>query len=264
MDLQLTNRHVLITGGSKGIGLACAQAFLDEGARVTLIARQPETLARAQDQLTQNHPADRVHTLSADLVDAAAAAQAVNDAVAHHGPIDVLVNSAGAAKRTPPHELTISAWHDAMDAKYFSYLHVLDPVIKRMVEQGHGAVVNIIGAGGKVASPVHLPGGAANAALMLVTVGMANAMASKGVRVNALNPGATVTERLQEGLRAEARLQGISEDQALQNATARIPMGRMAQPEEVAHAAVFLASAKASYLTGVVMAMDGATHPIVV
>ncbi len=105
------------------------------------------------------------------------------------GAIDVLVNSAGAARRSAPADLDAAAWHAAMDAKYFSYIHPLDAVLKRMAARGRGAVVNIIGSGGKVANPVHLPGGAANAALMLASTGLAAAFAPKGIRVNAINPG---------------------------------------------------------------------------
>ena len=98
------------------------------------------------------------------------------------GAIDVLVNSAGAARRSAPADLDAAAWHAAMDAKYFSYIHPLDAVLKRMAARGRGAVVNIIGSGGKVANPVHLPGGAANAALMLASTGLAAAFAPKGIR----------------------------------------------------------------------------------
>jgi len=176
----------------------------------------------------------------------------------------VLVNSAGAARRTPPDELTPQAWHDAMQAKYFSYLHMIDPAIKRMAQRGQGVIVNVVGAGGKVASPIHLPGGAANAALMLVSAGLAAAYGPRGVRVNAVNPGATLTERLREGLSAEARLQGITPDEALERSRAKLPLGRLATPEEIANAVVFLASPKASYITGAILAMDGAVTPMVV
>ena len=124
----------------------------------------------------------------------------------------MLVNSAGAARRYAPAELDASAWHAAMDAKFFSYIHPTDVVVKRMAARGRGAIVNIIGMGGKVASAVHLPGGAANAALMLATVGLAAAYAGNGVRVNAINPGGTLTDRVQEGLEAEARMTGKSID----------------------------------------------------
>ena len=151
-----------------------------------------------------------------------------------------------------------------MDAKYFSYIHVLGPVSAQMAERGRGAIVNVIGAGGKVANPIHMPGGAANAALMLVTAGMAAAYADKGLRVNAVNPGATLTERLHEGLTAQARMEGTDVQEATRRAYARIPMGRMAEPEEIANAVVFLASPKASYISGAVVTMDGVSHPIVV
>jgi NAD(P)-dependent dehydrogenase (short-subunit alcohol dehydrogenase family) len=109
-----------------------------------------------------------------------------------------------------------------------------------------------------------LPGGAANAALMLVSAGLAAAYGPRGVRVNAVNPGATLTERLREGLSAEARLQGITPDEALERSRAKLPLGRLATPEEIANAVVFLASPKASYITGAILAMDGAVTPMVV
>ena len=263
MDLHLRDKHILITGGSKGIGLACARAFLAEGARVSLVSREAAHLARAREQLG-GHEASRIHTQAADLRDANAALAALEAAEAAFGPVDVLVNSAGAAKRTPAPELTPQAWQDAMQAKYFTTIHMVDPTIKRMAQRGQGNIVNVVGIGGKVASPIHLPGGAANAALMLATAGLAAAYGPQGIRVNAINPGLTLTDRLQEGLAADARLQGIGADEAQQRAVARIPLGRMAQPEEIARAVLFLASDAASYITGICMTMDGAATPIVV
>ena len=263
MDLNLNDKHILITGGSKGIGLACAQAFLAEGAKVSLVSRDPANLAAARQTLEKDFASDRIFTCAGDLRDAQAAVSALNAAEAALGAVDVLVNSAGAAKRTPAAELTPQAWADAMQAKYFSYIHMIDPVIKRMAARGQGSVVNVVGNGGKVASPIHIPGGAANAALMLASAGLAVAYAPQGIRVNAVNPGLTYTDRLQEGLAADARVQGISPEQVLHNAVARIPLGRMASPEEVANAVVFLASSKASYITGISMSMDGALNPIV-
>ena len=263
MELHLADKHILITGGSKGIGLACAQAFLAEGARVSLVSRDAGNLARAREQLG-GVGSERLHTHAADLRDAPSALAALDAAEAALGPVQVLVNSAGAARRTPAAELTPQAWHDAMQAKYFSYIHMIDPTVKRMAQRGGGSIVNVVGNGGKVASPIHLPGGAANAALMLATAGLAAAYAPQGVRVNAVNPGLTLTDRLQEGLAADARLQGIGVDEALQRAVARIPLGRMAAPEEIARAVLFLASDAASYVTGVNISMDGAAMPIVV
>jgi len=111
--------------------------------------------------------------------------------------------------------------------------------------------------GGKVATPVHLPGGAANAALMLATTGLAAAYGSSGIRITGINPGGTLTGRVQEGLRAEAKLTGLDEGELLARNQAKIPLGRFAKPEEIASVAVFLASAQASYVTGAIVAMDG-------
>jgi NAD(P)-dependent dehydrogenase (short-subunit alcohol dehydrogenase family) len=264
MDLHLRDKHILITGGSKGIGLASAQAFLDEGARVSLVSRDEANLSAARQTLQNTHPADRIYTVAANLRDASAALRALDSAEAALGPVDVLVNSAGAAKRTPAPELTPEAWADAMQAKYFTYIHMMDPAIKRMAARGQGNVVNVVGNGGKVASAIHLPGGAANAALMLASVGLAVAYGPQGIRVNAINPGLTLTDRLQEGMAADARNKGISTEEAMAQAVGKIPLGRMATPEEIAQAVLFLASSKASYITGICMTMDGAMSPIVV
>ncbi|HET9338935.1 MAG TPA: SDR family oxidoreductase, partial [Casimicrobiaceae bacterium] len=163
----------------------------------------------------------------------------------------------------PPDELVAQAWHDAMDAKFFSYIHPTDIVVKAMAARGRGAIVNIVGAGGKVASPVHLPGGAANAALMLATAGLAAAYGPRGVRVNAINPGATMTSRVQEGLAAEARMTGLAAGELLARMQQRIPLGRLATPEEIARVAVFLASDAASYVSGAIVPMDGASNAVI-
>ena len=264
MNLELTNLHVLITGGSKGIGLACAHGFIAEGARVTLVARTLETLQSAQRELQSVAPGATVNFVAADLRNATEAERMVDAVERDFGPVDVLVNSAGAAKRTPAAELTAASWHDAMQAKFFTYIHVINPLIKKMGERGRGAVVNVIGSGGKVAAVTHLAGGSANAALMLASAGFAAAYAGKGVRVNAVNPGLTLTERLHEGMQAEARQQGISMEEALTRAKATRPLGRIAEPSEIADAVVYLASNRASYITGAVVAMDGAVTPMVV
>lgn len=265
MKLNLDSKHILITGGSKGIGLACAQGFLEEGARVTLVSRSADNLAAGRQALLAAYPdaGSRIATIAADLTDPAAALNALNKAEADSGAVDVLVNSAGAAKRTPPDELTPKAWHDAMQAKYFSYIYMIDPVVQRMAKRGGGVIVNVVGNGGKVASPTHLAGGAANAALMLVSAGLAAAFGPKGVRVNAINPGPTLTERLKESLKADAKVQNVSMDEALSIANQRQPLRRLAEPREIADAVLFLASERASYITGAILAMDGALTPMI-
>ena len=175
----------------------------------------------------------------------------------------MLVNSAGAARRYAPADLVAEAWHAAMDAKYFSYIH---PIDRRAEADGRARtrrVVNIIGMGGKVANPVHLPGGAANAALMLATTGLAAAFGPRGVRINGINPGGTLTGRVQQGLAVEAKMTGDRSRELLTQQQAKIPLGRLGTPEEVARVALFLASDAASYVTGAIVPMDGGANPVI-
>ncbi|MEJ5990957.1 SDR family oxidoreductase [Ramlibacter sp. PS3R-8] len=261
MDLQLQGKHVLVTGGSRGIGLACARDFLAEGCRVSLVGRNPQHMEHALASLRGQ---GEVAGACADLADAAEAMRAVEGAEARFGPIDVLVNSAGAARRTPYDELQPQAWHDAMQAKFFTYIHVMDPVVKRMGQRGAGVIVNVIGMGGKVATTTHLAGGAANAALMLATAGLAAAWAPHGVRVNAVNPTLTLTDRLSEGFAVDARLRQVSVEDVRRQAESKLPLGRMATPEEVSSVILFLASPRASYVSGAIVSVDGANSPLVV
>lgn len=261
MDLGLQGRVVLITGGSKGIGLACARAFAAEGAKVAIASRSQDNLDRAREELKKDGV--QVFAVAADLTKADAAGAMVAATEKALGPIDVLVNSAGAAKRHALDQYDAHAWHDGMEAKFFPYVHAMDAVRPSMMERKRGAVVNIVGTGGKRAQPTHLAGGAANAALMLVTVGWANALGKFGIRVNAINPASTYTGRVKQTLALEAKEKNISEEEALKRLEAAIPFGRYGQPEEVAAVAVFLASEKASYVSGAVIPMDGAATPII-
>lgn len=268
MDLGLTGKVVLITGGSKGIGFACARAFASEGAKVAIVSRDPANLARAREQLAA--AGYHVHLARADLHEAHSAQDIVEEATSALGPIDILVNSAGAAKRYDPDMLDAAAFRAAMDAKYFSYVYPQQIVLKQMAERARanpdaepGAIVNIIGMGGKIASDIHIAGGAANAALMLATVGLAHHYAKLGIRINAINPGATLTERVEEALTLEAQQQGITRDEALAGSQARVPLGRYAKPEEIADVALFLASRRASYVSGAIIPMDGVSSPLI-
>jgi NAD(P)-dependent dehydrogenase (short-subunit alcohol dehydrogenase family) len=258
MDLGLKDKIVLITGGSKGIGFAAAQAFVEEGARVAIASRSQENLDRACTSCPGLEP------FAADLTLPRAAAQLVDAVERRLGEIDVLVNCAGAAKRTNADDLTPDAWRASMDAKYFSYIHVIDPLIKRMAARGHGAIVNVIGSGGKIAAPTHISGGAANAALMLATAGLANAYAAKGVRVIGINPGPTKTERVAASLKADAKRDNITEYEALKRIVQKMPMKRMPEPHEIADIIVFAASERAGMLTGAILSADAATNPTVV
>ena len=261
MDLNLDGRVVIVTGASKGIGYACAEAFAAEGAKVALVSRSQANLDAALARFPRGRSAPIA--IAADMTSYEAAEEMVARVEQTLGEIEVLVNSAGAARRYAPDDLNAQAWHDAMDAKFFSYIHPIDAALKRMLARGRGTIVNIIGAGGKVATPVHLPGGAANSALMLATVGLASAFGPKGIRINGINPGATLTGRVQEGLKAESRMTGLAEAELLSRSEARIPLKRYGTPEEIARVAVFLASEQASYVTGAIVPMDGGASAVI-
>jgi NAD(P)-dependent dehydrogenase (short-subunit alcohol dehydrogenase family) len=255
---KFQGRAVMVTGASKGIGYACAEAFVQAGAKVAIVSRSRENLDAAVAKLGKG-----VTAIAADMRDPADAARAVDEAEAAVGPLDVLVNSAGAAKRYAPAELNAQAWRDAMDAKFFSTIYVTDIVVKRMAARGRGAIVNIIGMGGKVAHASHLAGGSANAAIMLATVGLAAVYGPQGVRVNGINPGGTLTGRVQEGLNVESRMTGVSPDELLARAQANVPLRRLGTPEEIAKVTLFLASDDASYVTGALVPMDGGTASVI-
>jgi NAD(P)-dependent dehydrogenase (short-subunit alcohol dehydrogenase family) len=251
MDLQLTGKTAVVTGASKGIGLACAEALAWEGADVIAISRSPENLGKAQQELAAKGLSIEVQAV--DLTDAEAS-KALLDEI---GAIDVLINCAGAARRTPVDELSSETLHAAMEAKYFTYMHATEAVIRGMGERGSGSIVNVVGQGGRQANELHIGGGAANAALMLASVGYAKAYAKQGVRVNVINPGMTRTGRVDEGLDAAVRATGRSKEELLSEMVSDIPIGRAGEPAEVANMAVFLASPRASYVTGAIIPMDG-------
>ena len=227
---------------------------------MAIVSRNPANLDAALRDL--GAPAGDLIAVCCDLIERAGAKAMLADVEKRLGPADVLVNSAGAAKRYLPEELNAEAWHAAMDAKYFTYLHATDAVLPGMAKRGQGVVVNIIGMGGKVATPIHLPGGAANSALMLATVGLANVYGPKGVRVNAISPGPTMTDRVREALKLQAKTQGISEDEVLAKSQAKVPLRRYAAPEDIANLTLFLASDKANYITGAIVPMDGGSNPV--
>lgn len=234
-------RHVIVAGGSRGIGAACAALFREQGDRVSVLSR-----------------GDGV-----DLRDPDAAEAAIRRLEAEHGPADVLVCTAGAARQAPLAELTAASLREGMDAKYFTYVHAIMPVISGMAARGRGVIVNVIGMGGKIASATHLPGGAANAALMLLTAGLGNAYAGQGVRVVGVNPGPVATDRFGMIVAARAANEGITEAEARAKISAAFPAGRVPEAREVAEVVAFLASPAAGAINGTVIALDGAATPVI-
>jgi NAD(P)-dependent dehydrogenase (short-subunit alcohol dehydrogenase family) len=255
MDLELTGKVVFIPGGSKGIGLACAKAFAQEGAKVAIAGRTAETLEAAVRQL--HAEGFKVHSERADLRDIETLRAAVARLEEALGPVDVLVNSAGAAPHYAPGSSDPDRWAAGIENKYYPAVHAMEVIVPAMAARGGGVVVNIVGTGGKVPDPVHMPGGAANAALLLVSAAMARSWGHRGVRVNAINPGPTETDRVANSLLVRSQTSGRAIDEIRKERELAIPLGRYGKPEEVASMALFLASARAAYVTGVSIALDG-------
>ena len=266
MDLALSGKAVLVTGGSRGLGLATARAFAREGARVVIASRGADNLARAKATLAAEDLA--VATVVGNFTDAEQATRAVADAERLIGPIEVLINSAGAARRTPAEELDAAAWKAGLDAKFFPYIHAQDAVLKSLRARAGtdgtvppprqiGAIVNIVGTGGRLPSDTHLPGGSANAALLLSTLGLAQRYARYGIRINAINPGITLTDRIEQSLRLEAERLGVTREEALARGQAATPLRRYGEAHEIANVALFLASEQASYVVGALVSVDG-------
>ncbi|AHG65549.1 SDR family NAD(P)-dependent oxidoreductase [Advenella mimigardefordensis] len=270
MSQEFENKVVLITGGSQGIGLASARLFAQEGAKVGIIARSRDSLDKAVHILAEE--GSHVVAVSANLLDANESERALDEIESQLGPVDILVNSAGAAKRHTPESLTPERWHSTFDAKFYPNLHTLHALLQRWTDRGRnrsdkdeqvGVAVNIIGTGGKQPTSSHLAGGAANAALMLTTVGLAAHYAPYGIRINGINPGFTLTGRIEQALTLESERRGISREQAFAEGEAQIPLGRYGRPEEIAQVALFLASPRSSYVVGAIIPVHGGAGPVI-
>jgi len=258
MDLGLKDKVAVITGASAGIGKATAKAFAKEGAEVAIVARDPKRLeATAYEILTQS--GKQPLTVSFDMAATEEIGRMMQHIVNKFGHIDILVNNAGASKFGDPLELSIDAFEDAIRVKYLGYVECSRAAAKHMIHQGSGRIINVIGSGGKQVNPAHLPGGAANAALILFTKGLALRLAGHNVLVNAVSPGGVSTERLRQLFRSFAHMNGISYSEAEKSFLKQYPLGRPASPEEVADIILFISSDRATYFVGSNIFMDGGT-----
>ena len=249
MDLDLAGARVLVTGSSKGIGLAIARAFATEGAWVTLVARSAKELEAARASIGPG-----CHTHVADLSDDAA-----REALFRTQPaVDILVNNAGAIKGGRLVDLSMAEWRTGWELKVFGYIHLCKLYAAAMTARGSGTIINIIGMGGRAVRPSYICGAAGNAAL----IGFTNALGAEtpcaGVRVFGINPSATLTGRMETLFRTRARTELGDEARWEELVAAQpFPFGRPKQPEEVAALAVMLASPRVTYLSGTVVDIDG-------
>jgi len=251
MDLKLSGRTALITGSSKGIGLAVAQWFAREGVNVCLVARSAELLDK-EGAAIGRATGVTVRTLAADLADAAARAR-VFDAFAD---VDILVNNAGAIPGGSLDDVDEAAWRAGWDLKVFGYIGLTRLFLKKMKERRRGVIINIIGLGGERLDATYIAGAMGNAGLMAFSRAIGGASTEFGVRVIGVNPGPVLTDRVEVlGRKRAARLYG--DESRWKEGFARMPYGRPATTDEVAATVVFLASDLSSYTSGTIVTIDG-------
>ena len=244
--MLLENKVAVVTGGSRGIGLATVKAFLQEGAAVVLCASRQETADRAVAELKAELPDAVVEGICPNLADAAAVQTAIDAVAAKYGRIDILVNNAGMSESTPFANYTEELFDKTMDLNVKGVFNCSHAAAKWMVEQHSGVILNtssvvsITGQTAGVAYPT------SKFAVNGFTLTLARELGPQGIRVNAVAPGITETDMMK-----------AVPKEIIDPLVAQIPLRRLGQPEDIANALVFLASEKASYITGVVLSVDG-------
>jgi NAD(P)-dependent dehydrogenase (short-subunit alcohol dehydrogenase family) len=258
MDLALAGKRVLVTGASKGIGLAIAQTLAAEGCRVDIASRTPAALDAAADAIRKAAPGAAIEVHRADL-----GVIADQDRLAAMcAAADILVNNAGAAAAGSLDETSDAGWRDSWELKVFGYINLARAFYREMQKRRDGVILNVIGYAGERHNAKYVIGSTGNAALMAFTRTAGSASPDFGVRILGVNPGYTATDRAEGQLRAFAakkfgdagRWRDIEKE-------LNLPFGRMATPQEIADTVAFLASPRAGYISGTIVTVDGgATH----
>ncbi len=250
-DLNLAGKTVLITGGSKGIGLACAEAYAAAGCDLVLVSRGAEGLAAAADAI-RSRAQVKIATHAADLGDAAAR----ENLFAAHPDIDILVNNAGAIPGGRVQDLSFARWSEAWALKVMGYIHLTMLYLPTMEARGAGVILNIIGMAGRSPRADYVCGATGNAALIAFTEAVGGRSVDAGVRVLGLNPAATKTDRIQRLARTKAAAR-FGDEARWEETLTDLPFGRAIDPGECADLALFLTSARAAYISGTVVDLDG-------
>lgn len=256
MDLGLKHKKVLITGGSLGIGRACALLFAQEGCDVAITARRSELLEKTAGEI-EEATARRVLPFPGDMNLQEDVERVAGQTIEALGKIDVLVTCAGSSPGGLIEDLTEEQWYSSLNLKFMGYVRSMRAVLPHMRERGSGSIVLVVGNDGIKPSYWETTAGAANAAGINVASSMAEQYAPYGIRVNTVNPGPVNTDRWDGLEKAFARDKGVSQDRAHELAVSSIPLGRIAEPEEVANLVVFLASDRASFINGSHILIDG-------
>jgi len=243
MDLRLNGKSVLITGGSKGIGLAAAKVFASEGCRVHLAARDRERLDRAKAELgggVSVHPAD--------LRDGAALRRLATECA----DVDILVNNAGDIPGGTIEAIDEARWRHAWELKVFGYVNLTRELFARMKARQSGVIVNVVGMAGEHPSFEYVCGSMANAGLGAFTKAMGKGSTAFGVRVLGVHPPATRTDRIMPLMKAAAK-EKLGDENRWQELIGTGSFGQMIEPEQVADMVAFLASDRAGKLSGVMV-----------
>lgn len=251
MDLQLSDKVAIVTGASRGIGKAIAETLSGEGMKLVLVARSRDLL----ESLSASLPTESL-IIPVDLRLAEAATQVIDETINHFGKLDLLVNNAGATKRGDFLELTDEEWKDGFDLKFYATMRLSRAAWKNL-QASSGAIVNIIGVGGKTGNAEFTIGGAVNAALMNLTKALADRGVRDGIRVNAINPGSIATDRLQIRIKNFAKEHNIDVEEVVKQMPRSMNIARFGDPAEIARAVAFLASPQASYIQGSILDVDG-------
>ena len=251
MDLGLRGKTVLVTGSSKGIGLGCAELFAAEGASLHLAARSADLLEARRHEIRAARQVDvQVHPI--DL----AVRGSAEELAERCGDVDILVNNAGAIPGGTIDQVDDARWREAWDLKVFGYINLTRQYFARMRARGGGTIVNVIGLAGESHDATYIAGTAGNASLMAFTRGIGSTSIDQGVRILGVNPGAVETDRIRSLLANKAETE-LGDRERWREFLSQLPLGRAASVEEVANVVVFLASERASYLSGIIVTIDG-------
>ncbi|WP_169546444.1 SDR family oxidoreductase [Sneathiella aquimaris] len=255
MQLKLEGQTAMISGASKGIGARIAHSLAAQGVNLSISARDGETLGRTADRLRDKYKIDCL-AIAGDMGDQ----QFIEDWTAKTAEtfkkIDVLINNAGSSPPGGFDTQTDDEWQDAFKVKPFGYIRAARAALPYLKET-KGRIVNIIGLAGHQPLPKFFIGGAGDGALMNFTKSLADDVAAFGVRVNAISPGFTRTERWEVLVAGSGAMMGVSPEQAEKALLSSMPLGRPAEMEEIASTVLFLVSGMSSYITGVTIPVDG-------
>lgn len=253
MELGLRGKRALVTGASRGLGLAIARGLAAEGCDLVLSARNPERLADVEDAIRRQYDVG-VTSLAGDL----SQRENQDELVEFAGVPDIVVNNAGANPAGEIDEVAEEVWRSAWDLKVFGYIALTRAFYTRMKARGDGVILNIIGVAGERMNPRYILGSSGNSALMSLTRALGGRSPDFGIRVLGVNPGLTATERATSLLQTWSQQQyGTPDREAEVLSSMKLPFGRMGTPEEVADLVAFLVCPRASYLSGTIVTIDG-------